>query len=67
MEGTMYGERFYYASCSVERTLELMKENGFSVLKSETDYKDSVSGSRDLVVMAKKVSPSSISLKKRIF
>lgn len=66
-EGTMYGEQFHYASCSVMRTLELLKEKGFSVLKSETDYKDSVSGSRDLVVMARKVSPSSISLKKRIF
>lgn len=67
MEGTMYGEQFHYASYSAMRTLELLKENGFSVLKSETDYKDSVSFSRDLVVMARKVSISSISLKKRIF
>ena len=53
--GEMFGEKFYYSSLDVKKVQCLLKENGFDILICIEDYQEKTSGSRELLVVAKKV------------
>lgn len=56
--GTMFGETFYYSALDAERVHSLLKENGFRVISSFKDYNEAITGHREWLVIAEKVSPS---------
>lgn len=53
--GEMFRENFRYAALDLDTVIKLLSENGFEVLRVETDYKEITTGTRDLLVFAKKV------------
>ena len=55
VSGDMMGKTFYYSALSLDETLTLLKQNGFETLRAETDYSEQTSGTRDLLVFAKKL------------
>ncbi len=53
--GDMYGQTFYYTALDGCAVKQLLKENGFQILSWLEDYEDKITGTRDLLVVAKKV------------
>lgn len=53
-QGEMFGETFYYAALSSQEITALLQENGFKVVRMQKDYKEPTTGTRDLLVFAKK-------------
>ena len=53
--GDMMGKTFYYSAFSLDVTLPLLKQNGFATLRAVTDYSEQTTGTRDLLVFAKKL------------
>lgn len=52
--GEMYGETFYYGALDSSRVRELLAENGFEILTFTENYSEPSTGTRDLLVVAKK-------------
>lgn len=52
--GEMYGETFYYGALDAARVRELLAENGFEILTFTENYSEPSTGTRDLLVVAKK-------------
>lgn len=55
ISGEMMGKTFYYSALSAQEVLFLLKQNGFETLRAETDYKELTTGTRDLLIFAKKL------------
>ena len=53
--GEMFEENFRYAALDLDTVIKLLRENGFETLRIETDYKEITTGTRDLLVFARKV------------
>lgn len=54
-QGEMFNEPFLYAALSLDEVKDLLSENGFKIIKCETDYKEITTGTRDLIITAKKI------------
>jgi len=54
VSGNMFNENFYYSSLDTKEVHELLLLNGFEIVQSTENYKDEVSGERDLLIIAKK-------------
>ena len=54
VQGEMLGETFYYAALSAGRVRELLAENGFEVLSFVQGYAEKTTGTRDLLVTARR-------------
>lgn len=52
--GDMFGKTFYYSSIDLAVTKRLLKENGFDILTCAENYKEATTGTRDLLIVAKK-------------
>lgn len=52
--GEMYGETFYYGALDSSRVRELLAENGFEILTFMGNYSEPSTGTRDLLVTARK-------------
>lgn len=52
--GEMYGETFYYGALDAARVRELLAENGFEILTFTENYSEPSTGTRDLLVTARK-------------
>lgn len=52
--GEMYGETFYYGALDASRVRELLAENGFEILTFMGNYSEPTTGTRDLLVTARK-------------
>ncbi len=52
--GEMYGETFYYGALDASRVRELLAENGFEILTFTENYSEPTTGTRDLLVTARK-------------
>lgn len=52
--GEMFGERFRYAALGSDEVTQLLVQNGFDILRKETDYSEATTGTRDLLVFARK-------------
>jgi cyclopropane fatty-acyl-phospholipid synthase-like methyltransferase len=50
----MFGEVFYYSSLSIRDVYKLLTNNGFIVETSIEDYKETTTGERELLIVAKK-------------
>ena len=55
IEGTMYGETFYYSALGRAHVHALLLASGFAIVESIENYKEASTGERDLIVLAKKV------------
>lgn len=53
--GKMFNETFYYTSLDYKNVLQLLKENGFCIISSFLDYEEKTTGSRELLVIARKI------------
>ena len=53
-EGVMFGEPFSYASLDAGETEELLLQNGFDIIEFTRDYEEATTGTRDLLVLARK-------------
>ena len=53
--GEMFNESFYYSALDLDCVKNLLKENGFDIVECIEDYKEQTTGSRDLLVVARKV------------
>ena len=53
--GEMFEENFRYAALDLDTVIKLLRQNGFETLRIETDYKEITTGTRDLLVFARKV------------
>lgn len=54
VRGDMFGETFYYSSLDISVTKELLMENEFDILTCAEDYKEPTTGTRDLLIVARK-------------
>ena len=54
--GNMFGEKFNYASLKKEKVISLLSANNFKIIWLYEDYKNDVTGERDLIILAKKAS-----------
>lgn len=54
IDGEMMGETFYYAALALCEVDALLNKNGFDVVRKETDYAEPTTGTRDLMIFAKK-------------
>lgn len=54
VSGKMFGEEFYYSALDVEEVHRLLGEHGFEIQSSMEDYKEETTGSRDLLIVARK-------------
>lgn len=52
--GEMLGETFYYGALDAARVRELLAENGFEILTFTENYSEPSTGTRDLLVTARK-------------
>lgn len=52
--GKMFNTLFYYSALSIENTHKLLKDNGFNIIYSIENYKEETTGTRDLIIVAKK-------------
>ena len=52
--GEMLGENFYYGALDSSRVRELLAENGFEILTFMGNYSEPTTGTRDLLVTARK-------------
>lgn len=57
VSGEMFGERFEYSALDVKTVHALLRKNGFEVLSSIENYVEETTGDRDLLILARKVSP----------
>ena len=55
MWGEMFGEKFYYSALGGEKLRRLLIDGGFDIIRYEEDYKEKTTGSRELLVVAKKI------------
>ena len=55
VQGTMFGEPFFYSALGGDTVKECLSEAGFEIIRFEEDYSDSITGTRDLIVLAKRV------------
>lgn len=54
VENPMFGETFCYAALGLDELLRALKRNGFQIVRFEKNYKEKTTGTRDLLVFAKK-------------
>lgn len=54
VENPMFGETFGYAALGLDELLRALKRNGFQIVRFEKNYKEKTTGTRDLLVFAKK-------------
>lgn len=54
IQGTMFGENFIYYALSAEEIRQNLKICGFEILREDADYAEPTTGTRDLLVFAKK-------------
>lgn len=52
--GEMYGETFYYSALDSARVRNLLTNNGFEILTFTENYSEPTTGTRDLLVVARK-------------
>lgn len=52
--GTMYGEPFYYSALNTEEVQALLSANGFEIVQCRENYEEKTTGTRDLLIVAKK-------------
>lgn len=52
--GTMLNKKFYYASLYKDEVVNLLSNNSFSIVCSFIDYVEKTTGSRDLLIVARK-------------
>ena len=52
--GEMYGETFYYSALDSARVCDLLTNNGFEILTFTENYSEPTTGTRDLLVTARK-------------
>lgn len=52
--GTMLNKKFYYASLYKDEVVNLLSNNGFFIVCSFVDYVEKTTGSRDLLIVARK-------------
>lgn len=55
IKGEMFDETFYYSALDVEVVHQLLMENGFDIISSIQNYEEPTTGSRDLLIIAKKI------------
>ena len=55
MWGEMFGEKFYYSALGGEKLLKTLKAYGFKIIRYEEDYKEKTTGSRELLVVVRKI------------
>ena len=55
MWGEMFGEKFYYSALGGEKLRRLLIDGGFDIIRYEEDYKEKTTGSRDLLVVVRKI------------
>ncbi len=53
--GNMYDESFYYSALDLDYIKELLVISGFEIVSCLEDYYEETTGSRDLIITAKKV------------
>jgi predicted TPR repeat methyltransferase len=61
-EGKMFGEDFRYYALDGSVVKKLLAENGFQIVSWRENYTNEISGTRDLLAVARKVSQSKSSL-----
>ena len=54
VKGQMFDQEFHYGALDAEDVRTRLHAEGFEILEFHEDYKDAVTGTRDLVVIAKK-------------
>lgn len=54
IQGEMFGENFFYSALSLKEVKSLLSQNGFDIVRIETNYSEPTTGTRDLLVFAKK-------------
>lgn len=54
VQGEMLGETFYYSALGAQRVRELLTQNGFEILSFIQGYAEPTTGTRDLLVTARK-------------
>ena len=52
--GEMLGENFYYGALDSARVCDLLTNNGFEILTFTENYSEPTTGTRDLLVTARK-------------
>ena len=52
--GTMFDKNFYYASLCKDEVINLLSNNNFSIVCLFVDYSEKTTGSRDLLIVARK-------------
>ena len=52
--GKMFNEEFYYSALDKNKLINVLNENGFSIIELYEDYKEETTGDRELLIIAKK-------------
>ena len=55
VQGTMFGEPFFYSALDGKTLKSCLSEAGFEIVRFVENYSDPVTGKRDLIVLAKRV------------
>ena len=55
VEGDMFGERFVYSALDEEEVIRILKSENFEIIEKYKNYSDPVTGTRDLIVIARKI------------
>ena len=55
VSGTMFGEEFVYGALDEEEVRNILKSENLGIVEIQKDYKDPVTGTRDLIVICKKM------------
>ena len=50
----MFGENFYHSALDLEKIKSLLTENGFEIISLKENYAEEPTGTRDLLITAKK-------------
>lgn len=54
IDGTMFGERFYYSALSFDKVNAILSDTGLTIITSIENYKEQTTGERDLLIVAQK-------------
>ena len=54
VKGEMMGQSFYYSALDVKDVKKLLIDNGFEIVNLIEDYQEKTTGTRDLLVIARK-------------
>lgn len=52
--GKMFNEEFYYSALDKDELINILNNNGFSIIELYEDYKEETTGDRELLIIAKK-------------